>query len=131
MKEMVFEVVVGVVILSLLIGVIGLFRNNMSVIAHSAKNMSDLEKVAADSLIPLEKAECYGTDVVAVIRYYSNNPDVEVEVNIKGHGSKSYVTETFDLSEWSVPAFYEKKFDVNYAYDGDKQKIKKIVYTID
>lgn len=127
MKEMIFEVVIGVLILSLLIMVIALFRSNMDIIGYSASSTSDIQKVAIGEWVPMLKNRCYGRDVAAVIRYYSQDDEVVVEVEADGV-LKSYITETFELSEWSDPLFYEREFQQQITYDADGKQIEKIIY---
>ncbi len=127
MKEMVFEVVTGVIILTLLISVIALFRGNMDVINQTAIKRYNIEKIQTKNLIPLKQEQCTGADMVASIRYYSNNPSIEVIVTI-GTITKTYVTETFENSHWEESNIYEAIFNVQIEYSGSE--IKRIYYTI-
>ncbi len=127
MKEIVFEVVTGVIILTLCISVISLFRSDMDIINQTATKQYDIEKIQSTDIIPLRKEQSSGADMVAVIRYYSDNPNIEVVVTI-GTKSKTYVTETFAFSQWGEPNIYEATFDVQIEYTGSE--IKKIYYTM-
>lgn len=129
MKEMVFEVVVSVLVLLLLIITIELFRSNMDIIQNTADVTLKTQKLKIDDWIPIMQAKSRGSDVAAVVRYYSTNPNVQINV-IAGRVSKTYITESFILSEWQIPLFYEQLFDTVYQYEGENGDISRIIYTI-
>ena len=52
---LIFEVIISVIILSLLVVVIYIFRNNMDIIGNSAEKVNDTEKIKADLMLPLDK----------------------------------------------------------------------------
>jgi len=122
-KEIIYEVIIAVLVLSLLLVVIALFRGNMDLVALSAKKVEDVEKVKAEDMVPLDKNEATGADVISVIRYFCNDPAVEVMVTAGGE-TKSYAGETYSPDIFTIP--YEAVFSCSYEYMGSK--IKKVIY---
>ncbi|MCX7921394.1 MAG: hypothetical protein N3B21_05140 [Clostridia bacterium] len=90
LSGIVFEIVLSVVALSLLIVVIYLFRSNMDIIGSSAEKANELQKVKSESLIPLDKSQVKGGDVIAVIRYYADDATVNIVVNLGGGSTLVY-----------------------------------------
>lgn len=76
-----------------------------------------------DALLPLDKGQVYGSDVIGVIRYYSTDYNIEVDVTIDGV-TKKYTDSTYDKNIFEIS--YEDVFSANYTYDG--QKLIKIEY---
>lgn len=120
MKELIFEVVIAILILSLLVVVIGVFRGNMDIVGTAAQRVDDVEKVKADSLVPLDKNVVLGSDVVSVVRFYNGSPDVEIYVKLGGGVAKRY--DNSNISE--IP--YDKSFKASYTYDG--KTLKSVFY---
>jgi hypothetical protein len=117
---LVFEVIMTVIILSLLVVVIYIFRNNMDIIGSSAKRVNDTDKIKADLMLPLDKGVVTGSEVISIIRYYSTASDDEsmsVEVNVDGIEVK-YRGETYDPQSFYIN--YEDKFLGSYGYEGTK-----------
>lgn len=123
MKELVFEIVAGIIILALLVVFIGVFRGNMDIIASTAGKTEEIEKVKAQSVSMVEdKKEVTGADVVSAIRYYMENKEVIVRVTI---GDKTII---YDGSKKEIDSIaYESKFLASYFYD--QGKLKEVWYT--
>lgn len=126
---MVFEIVVSVLVLLLLLITIELFRSNMDIIQYTADVTLKTQKLKVDDWAPVTQAQSRGSDVAAVVRYYSSKPDVQIDV-IAGSVHKTYITEDFKLSEWQMPLFYEQLFSAAYEYEGGDGEIMRIIYTI-
>jgi len=120
MKELIFEVIIAILALSLLIVVITVFRGNMDIVGAAAKKVNDVEKVKAESLVQLDKNIVSGSDVISVVRYYSNSPDVEIYAELKGGSLQKY--DKTNVSQ--IP--YDKSFKAEYTRDGEM--LKKVVY---
>ncbi len=125
MDKVVHEVIVSVLVLSLLIMAIPLFRNNMEIISVSAAIENDTDKVTSKSLLPLDKSEVSGSDVVSVIRYYSANPGVEILVTTNSRGTCRFTGQNYNPGSFPIP--YEGVFSKSYSYEGEK--LIKAVYT--
>ena len=124
-QNIVYEVVIFVLILILLVGVIGMFRENVEIIQAAAYRVNDTDKVKNEILVPLNKGEVLGSDVVSVIRYYSSDPGVQIQVTIMGGSSKIYRAEAYNASLFKIS--FESKFTASYAYDSTK-KVTGVVY---
>ena len=114
-SNLIFEVVISVLILSLLVVVIYVFRNNMDIIGNTANKVNDTDKIKAEAMLPLDKNTVTGSEVIAVLRFYSNDNTVEIDIKIGGL-SKSYVGENYSSSDF--PINYEDKFESIYEYEG-------------
>jgi hypothetical protein len=128
LSGIIFEIILSVVALSLLIMVIYLFRGNMDIIGNSASKADRLAKVTEESLVPLGKNVVKGSDVISVIRFYADEDDVEVEVNM---GSGQFVSykdtgRSFDIADYTsygcsdIGQFRDFLFDAEYLYEGSR-----------
>ncbi len=128
-SNILFEVVIMALALSLMISVIYLFRGNMDIISTSAQKANDLEKVEEQTLVPLDKDVVNGGDVISVIRYYAGEP-VPVEITVKA-GASTYVYSGRNYDS-AIEAYRDSLFDAEYVYDstGGSSNITKIVYTL-
>lgn len=120
---LVFEVIISVIVLSLLVVVIYIFRNNMDIIGNSANNANENDKIKADSMLPMDKNTITGSEVISVLRYYSSDSSVQIDVTI-GEVNKSYVGEMYNPLVFSIN--YNDNFESAYEYEGSA--IKKIKY---
>ena len=129
MDKVVSEVIISVFICMLLIMVIGLFRGNMEIGAASAEQVSRLEKLRKDSLVPVGKDTVSGSDVVSVIRYYAADASVRIQVTVSGiqktYQGKTYETDRASPDYFEIP--YEQPFQAEYVYQGED--LAQIRYT--
>ncbi|HEY9061257.1 MAG TPA: hypothetical protein VIO64_12255 [Pseudobacteroides sp.] len=119
MKEVVFEVVIGVIIIGLLVVVINLFRGNLEIIGSTADKADRMDKVQAETLgVDINKSSVKGSDVVSAIRYYADKPEVSVYVDSQDCSGKS------DLSGID----YEAVYNAEYKFEKEKKSLEKIYY---
>ncbi|MDF2522568.1 MAG: hypothetical protein K0R31_209 [Clostridiales bacterium] len=109
----------------MLIVVIGMFRENVDIIQAAAQRVNDSDKVRNEIVVPLNKGEVMGSDVVSAIRYYSSDPDVQIKVTLIGGNSKVFNVETYNADTFKIS--YESRFTASYAYDESK-KVIGVVY---
>jgi hypothetical protein len=115
--DLVHEVIMcGLVITLLAFVVIPLFSNSQKTIKNISNKSNDLNNFKEVGIVPLGADEVDGGDVIAVIRYYSNNPDVTVYVDTSLNGDHTYVTETYDSGVFTIDR--EAVFDAVYIYNG-------------
>lgn len=122
MKEVIYELIISVIVLSLILVGIGLARNDVEIVQNLMERSDRLQKVSTDNLIDVQRSQVIGGDVISFIRYYSNDPSVTVVV-IWGGRTISYVTETYDFTKLDIP--YEAEFNNEVVYNGSK--IEKII----
>ena len=122
MKEVIYELIISVIVLSLILVGIGLARNDVEIVQNLMERSDRLQKVSTDNLIDVQRSQVIGGDVISFIRYYSNDPSVTVVVTWGGR-TISYVTETYDLTKLDIP--YEAEFNNEVVYNGSK--IEKII----
>ena len=122
MKEVIYELIISVIVLSLILVGIGLARNDVEIVQNLMERSDRLQKVSTDNLINVQRSQVIGGDVISFIRYYSNDPSVTVVVTWGGR-TISYVTETYDLTKLDIP--YEAEFNNEVVYNGSK--IEKII----
>ena len=126
MKELVYDLVIGLLIVGLLITVaIPAFRNNGDLIAASAKKVDEIEKIKAQPTLSLEKGEVAGSDVISAIRYYKDELNVQIVVVI-GANSKTYTAENYNSGVFNIP--YEMRFTVKNTFNPG-HKLVKAEYT--
>jgi hypothetical protein len=119
---LVFEVIISVIILSLLVVVIYIFRNNMDIIGNSATKVNATDKIKAELMLPLDKNIVSGSEVVSVLRYYSKDSTVKIEVKL-GETVKTYIGENYNPLTFSIN--YEDSFQSEYQYEGNNLKTIK------
>lgn len=120
MKEIIFLLIITVVVLGFLSSdIIPLFRSSMEVIGTVAEKEYENQKVKKGVIVPLEKEVVIGGDVIGVIRYFSDNPNVIVKVTIGGD-TEIYTNSIYSTTQFNIP--YEKVFQCSYYYTGDKLK---------
>ena len=122
MKEVIYELIISVIVLSLILVGIGLARNDVEIVQNLMERSDRLQKVSSDNLIDVQRSQVIGGDVISFIRYYSNDPSVTVVVTWGGR-TIAYVTETYDLTKLDIP--YEAEFNNEVVYNGSK--IEKII----
>ncbi len=122
MKEVIYELIISVIVLSLILVGIGLARNDVEIVQNLMERSDRLQKVSTDNLIDVQRSQVIGGDVISFIRYYSNDPSVTVVVTWGGR-TISYVTETYDFTKLDIP--YEAEFNNEVVYNGSK--IEKII----
>ncbi|MCG8539951.1 MAG: hypothetical protein MJA82_08435 [Clostridia bacterium] len=122
MKEVIYELIISVIVLSLILVGIGLARNDVEIVQNLMERSDRLQKVSSDNLIDVQRSQVIGGDVISFIRYYSNDPSVTVVVTWGGR-TISYVTETYDFTKLDIP--YEAEFNNEVVYNGSK--IEKII----
>lgn len=124
-SNLVFEVVMSVIILSLLIVVIFIFRSNLDIISSSADRVNDTDKIKADLMLhtDTDKDEVTGSIVISVLRFYSSDNKVQIDITM-GEVIRSYIGE--DYNPLTFPINFEDKFKCSYEYEGTT--IKKIKY---
>ncbi|GAB6088042.1 hypothetical protein [Alkaliphilus crotonatoxidans] len=123
MKTVIATIIISVMLLGLTMVGIQLWRNNMELINVAAGKVEDLEKIKVTSMLSLDQNLVKGGDVVSVIRYYSRDPEVMVEVTVGGI-TKQYIDESYVPDEFSIS--YEESFSSVIIYE--ETKIKKIAY---
>jgi hypothetical protein len=131
-SNLIFEVVIAAVALSLLVVVISLFRGNMDIIGNSAKKANDLDKVKATSLSPdTSSTTVEGKDIVAVIRwYYLSDPAMNISVQYKDDLG-NVLNKTFNKTSPytnELSNLFTNTFTANYSAMG--AQIETITYTI-
>lgn len=118
MKEIVFEIIIALVILTLLVTVIQVFRGNIDIINTSAQQVDDMEKVKEENLVfDKTKNTVLGSDVISVIRYYKDDNSVSITVK-NGGAVNTYIGKNYDSSAFNIP--YDTKFSASYKYNGEK-----------
>jgi len=113
MKEVVFEVVIGVIIIGLLVIVINLFRGNLEIIGSTADKADKMDKIQVETMgVDTNKSSVKGSDVVSAIRYYADKPEVKIFVDNVDFTAKT------NLSSIDYEAVYiaDYKFEVNKKY---------------
>lgn len=124
MKEVVFLLIITIIILGFLSGdIIPLFRSSMDVIGTVAQKEYEGQKIKSSDLLSLEKKIVRGGDVISTIRFFKDNPNVTVEVTI-GTDTVIYTTNTYNQNQLNI--FYNKLFQSEYIYSGDK--LEKVIY---
>ncbi|HOV27452.1 MAG TPA: hypothetical protein PK566_14000 [Pseudobacteroides sp.] len=119
MKEVVFEVVIGVIIIGLLVIVINLFRGNLEIIGSTADKADKMDKVQAETLgVDINKSSVMGSDVVSAIRYYADKPEVRIFVDNVDFTGKT------NLSNID----YEAVYIADYKFDVNNKNIEEIRY---
>ncbi|MBM7613600.1 hypothetical protein [Alkaliphilus hydrothermalis] len=123
MKNIIASIVLSTVILGLTMMGIQLWRNNLELIKATAEKTTQLEKLQKSSVLPLQKEQLTGGEVISLIRYYSQNSEVLVEVSIDG-GSYVYDVESYDRNVFYIP--YDVVFEKSEFYEG--QKLRKLIF---
>ncbi|HHV59198.1 MAG TPA: hypothetical protein GXX49_02640 [Clostridiaceae bacterium] len=124
-KDIIYDIIISVLVLGLLVTVaIPLFRGNMDIIASAAERAGAMEKAYKMDVVGLGKTEVLGSDVISVIRYYSSNGGLEINVTTGEGVHHSYFNETYEPDIFYIG--YEEKFEATYFYDGDV--LKKVEY---
>ena len=124
MKEVIYELIVSAVVLSLVLVSIGLARNDVEIVQNLMDRSDELEKTSKLDFIDVDNDTVIGGDVISFIRYYADDSDVTVEVTVGGN-SKEYISDTYDSTEFEIS--YEAEFDNEVIYDGNQ--IEKIICT--
>lgn len=117
---LVFEVIMSIIILSLLVVVIYIFRSNMDIIGNSAERVNDTDKIKAEAMLPLDKQVVTGSEVISVIRFYSTEEISEiVAIDVdNGEIEGNYRGQTYNPQNFYIN--YEDKYLGSYEYDGTK-----------
>lgn len=77
MKEIIYDVLVGALILGVMLIVIQLFRGNINLINTAAQNKSDLEQVGLND-ISLTADRYSGAEVKGIYELYKSDPYVKI-----------------------------------------------------
>lgn len=112
MNQVMTEVLLTCVILSLLICAMPLYHGTLDLMAASARELlteTELPAVLADT-------PAYGADVLAIVDYYAQTPDIAVTIRTP-YGEKTYTTGTFaeDPCPWPMEPDQPFLMDVSYA----------------
>ncbi|MTI48729.1 hypothetical protein [Sporosalibacterium faouarense] len=125
MKEVVFLIIISIIILGFLSSdIIPLFRSSMDVIGTVAEKEYEGQKIKSNVLLPLEKDSVVGSDVIGVIRYFSDDDTVTVKI-IMGEETEIYTNNSYNATDFTIP--YDMIFNSSYEYD--EQKLLKAIYT--
>ncbi len=122
MKEVIYELIVSAVVLSLVLLSIGLVRKDVEIVKNLMSRSDELEKISKIDFLNIDKDLVIGGDVISFIRYYSNDSDVTVEVNVGG-SIKKYITDTYDSKDFKIS--YDSQFENQIIYEN--AQIKKII----
>ncbi len=125
MEDLAQDVIITALIVVLLFGVVQLARGNIDIIQKTAMVTNKTDKIKQESLLPLSKGAVIGSDVVSVIRFYSSDSTVSIQVIEVGGATKLYQSENYDRNIFNIP--YESKFNQSLFYSGNK--IVQAVYT--
>ncbi len=125
MKNIIATIIISTVLLSLSMIGIELWRNNLELIRVTAIKVDELEKVKKNDILPLGKSQLTGGDVISIIRYYSADEEVKVEVNVEGV-EKEYQLEGYQQEGFYIP--YEAIFEKQVFYEGNK--LRRIIFTL-
>ncbi|MCD5410115.1 MAG: hypothetical protein LRZ93_00465 [Clostridiales bacterium] len=117
MKEVIATLIISVVTLGLLMIGINLWRGNIDIIRLSAEQTHEMEKVGEVDFIPLQKDSLHGSEVISIIRYFSKDSNVQINVLIDGN-ERSFRLETYDSSAYNIP--FEMKFEKEILYENNK-----------
>ncbi len=112
---LIFETVMAAAVLSLLVTVVYLFRGNMEMIRSMAEREDPTEKLSERAFLPLERELVTGADVIAAIRYFSGDPEVEIRVSAGGR-QKTYTAEDYDPRDFRID--YRDMFRCTCQYEG-------------
>lgn len=124
MKEVIYELIVSAVVLSLVLLSIGLARNDVEIVQKLMDRSDELEKTSKVDFIDIDKNTVIGGDVISFIRYYADDSGVTVQVNAGGN-TKEYVSDTYDSKEFEIS--YEAEFNNEVIYKSDQ--IERIICT--
>lgn len=103
MDKVVAEVVIGALVLTLLIFIIPLYRQNSALVNTMAEKADHSEKIKEVMLPNLrDGSHCLGKDVIAAIRYYELKGGAVIRVVDKEKGSCVYEGETYDPDTFSI-----------------------------
>ncbi|MCT4611763.1 MAG: hypothetical protein N4A47_00170 [Clostridia bacterium] len=124
MKEIVFEVLIGAVILGLLLMAIALFRDSMGFIRGASETIVDTGKVKTNSLVDVEDvdAEVKGSDIRGILKYMLEGHMSKVEIEIDG-SVYSYAADSGRigdvLDDYDDYDFLDKTFTQSRQEDAD------------
>lgn len=105
----------------LLVVMIGIYRENIGLLQLAAQQVNDSDKVKSGILLPMDKSEVSGSDVVATIRYFNQKPGPAIKVVRTGGGTMTYNGEGYDPALFQVP--YNGRYMAEYFYDGFKEPV--------
>ncbi|MBN4051001.1 MAG: hypothetical protein COA82_04590 [Alkaliphilus sp.] len=117
MKEVIATLIISVVILGLLMIGINLWRGNIDIMRLAAEQTHEMEKVGEVDFISLQKDSLYGSEVISIIRYFSKDSSVQINVLIAGN-ERSFKLETYDSPVYNIP--FEMKFEKEILYENNK-----------
>ncbi len=117
MKEVIATLIISVVILGLLMIGINLWRGNIDIIRLTAEQTHEMEKIGKVDFIALQKDFLIGSEVISIIRYFSKDSNVQINVIIAGN-ERRYTTESYDSSVYNIP--FEMKFEKEILYENNK-----------
>ena len=129
-KESLYEVVISLIVFSLLLLVINIYRGSMETISMSGELVSEFKKVEINKLIKNSKEGAVnGGDVIGVIRFYKDDPTA-IEIDGQVINKELFINNTSSeislLGYRSELEFYETKFDISVDENGNI-KYSKII----
>ncbi len=107
MNNLVMEILISCLILTLLLAFMPLFRGSTDLAVQGALLSFGVQDDEFDTLPP---GTLEGIDVAGAIQYYSNHPDIPVHL-ITSAGSKTYLDTTLETD----PFPYDFSFDALFA----------------
>lgn len=105
----------------LLFGGFSLMDNSMNTIRLAADQVPYASKIKREDIVKIsdDSLDLEGGDVIAAIRYYSDDPNISVSVTARGttrtYTNTQYKASDFGLSEL---AFYEASFSFSRSENG-------------
>lgn len=140
MKEIVYDVVVGAIILSILLVAIDMYRGGSQAIQNTAEKDEVSSKIRTMTLVG-DGAKVRGTDVLASIDYFAfgdNTEAIEVQVNALGVGgvpddtfskNEDYEDMKNVRNEYSEePSFLDAIFTEKHEDSNNDGNPEKIIY---
>ncbi|NLN03614.1 MAG: hypothetical protein GX166_02160 [Clostridiaceae bacterium] len=127
MDKVVAEVVIGALVLSLLIFIIPLYRQNSDLLNTMAEKADYSEKIKEVMLPNLrDGSRCLGADVISTIRYYELKGGAVIRVWDRVNGSCVYEGEAYDPDSYSIDP--QSVFEVRITRS-ESAGIVEIVFT--
>ncbi|QRN85590.1 hypothetical protein JR334_11675 [Clostridia bacterium] len=115
MNQLVAEILITCIILSLIICCIPLYRQSMEMLGSLA-SLS-----LAENQFPtfLPDTQAYGADVISLIDYYAENEAVSIVLD-SSYGQKTYIDTTYEENPYTYPFTLEQRFLMDVTYESKK-----------
>jgi len=125
-KEIIYDLIISVLIMSLIITVvIPIFDNNISITQTIASKAEDTDKLSGSIADNIPAGGIVtGADIISVIRYFEKE-NVTITVLLNNGTEKKYLMEKYNPEEFRIP--YDHNFLCNYTYG--EGKITSVEYT--